>query len=214
MAAQRSCATSSTASEMSPRSFSCQHRTLTHAMFATSSTRAGRTVSEGLTAQGMRRRQAPTPWPVRRRSHHRCARMRAQRTVRRQLGTERSRRWRPWSRSRGGAPAAAIRVPRVWRRSWNLTGRTPARSRARPKRFRNLEASRTVPRTGCANTKSSSPCRREALTCRSSSRQLGRQSARPGTSAGFRRAPLTAGVVAAHADHSGHPIDVAPAEGD
>jgi len=142
VAAQRSCATSSTASEMSPRSFSCQHRTLTHAMFATSSTRAGRTVSEGLTAQGMRRRQAPTPWPVRRRSHHRCARMRAQRTVRRQLGTERSRRWRPWSRSRGGAPAAAIRVPRVWRRSWNLTGRTPARSRPRPKRFRSLEASR------------------------------------------------------------------------
>jgi len=138
-------------------------------MFATSSTRAGRTVSEGLTAQGMRRRQAPTPWPVRRRSHHRCARMRAQRTVRRQLGTERSRRWRPWSRSRGGAPAAAIRVPRVWRRSWNLTGRTPARSRARPKRFRSLEASRTVPRPGSANTRSSSACRREALTCRSSS---------------------------------------------
>ena len=138
-------------------------------MFATSSTRAGRTVSEGLTAQGMRRRQAPTPWPVRRRSHHRCARMRAQRTVRRQLGTERSRRWRPWSRSRGGAPAAAIRVPRVWRRSSNLTGRTPARSRARPKRFRSLEASRTVPRPGSANTRSSSACRREALTCRSSS---------------------------------------------
>jgi hypothetical protein len=33
-------------------------------MFATSSTRAGRTVSEGLTAQGMPRRQAPTPWPL------------------------------------------------------------------------------------------------------------------------------------------------------
>jgi len=28
---------------------------------------------------------------------------------------------------RKGAPAAAIRVPNVWRRSWNLTRRTPAR---------------------------------------------------------------------------------------
>jgi hypothetical protein len=55
-----------------------------------------------------------------------------------------------------GAPAAAMRVPKVWRRSWKRTGRRPARFAAFLKRFCSFDGSRTVPSDGCAKTRSSS----------------------------------------------------------
>ena len=51
-----------------------------------------------------------------------------------------------------GTPAAAIRVPKVWRRSWTRTRRTPARRSAALKRLSSLERSSGRPVCGGRTT--------------------------------------------------------------
>src|SRR6476620_1476302 len=115
---------------------------------------------------------------------------------------------------RFGTPAAAIVVPKVWRRSWKRWASRPAEASARLKRRPTPAVCSGSPVSGWPKTRAV-PERSVVAPRRSrGDGYLARHRHRARGAPALRRLELPADVVAADADVRGEPVDVSPAQGE